>query len=649
MAEETVLVEVKIEQEDAQFNKLANLKGTLVGLKTEQKQLEKALKDGIITQKEYNNEIVRVEALQKRTQAQYSQTQRSVTGLKNPINELNNSIKKQNQLLLNAGPALDSMTNGAASVAQGIFGMIKASLAFIATPLGLTLSAIALVLVPVISYLKGTGEGMDKVDVATARWNARLEDLRDKLNAAGKAMTGGEGGFMDALANAIPLLKIFLVTTEEAADAAEDYASAIDDLRDAEANYGVEAARTENQIKRLMLESKNRTLSEQERIDKLNEVVNLEGKLSTQRKAFADEELSLLVERNRKRLEEVGITQKADETQATFAENNLNRIRDFDEDLAEALISSLKKIEEAAGAGIAIEEKAQNQMDALLDKAEEKKKKRAEDSAKRSEEERKQRIADFESKLAQDSIEFEAELEKHEKEVEQNKSKLDKLATDYEIFKKRIKTADEKADAESKKMNEKAADDKERLQNQALATSMQFFGRNKKASSAITLVDTYLSAQKAYASQLIPGDPTSIFRAILAAALTTASGLGRVAMINGIGFARGGYTGKGGKYEPAGIVHKGEVVWSQDDVARAGGAEAVDRMRPTYRRDLTPYATGGIVGNETRIATQQAASQVDLNQLSTLINQVQTVLILEQFEAKQNSVNQIQRRATVIE
>ncbi|MFX5513332.1 tape measure protein [Acinetobacter baumannii] len=45
------------------------------------------------------------------------------------------------------------------------------------------------------------------------------------------------------------------------------------------------------------------------------------------------------------------------------------------------------------------------------------------------------------------------------------------------------------------------------------------------------------------------------------------------------GFAEGGYTGSGGKYEPAGIVHKGEVVWSQEDIKRWGGVGLVENMR----------------------------------------------------------------------
>lgn len=61
-----------------------------------------------------------------------------------------------------------------------------------------------------------------------------------------------------------------------------------------------------------------------------------------------------------------------------------------------------------------------------------------------------------------------------------------------------------------------------------------------------------------------------------------AQGVSIIANIRAIkdqGFADGGYTGAGGKYDPAGIVHKGEVVWSQDDIRRWGGVGLVENMR----------------------------------------------------------------------
>ncbi|WP_373747201.1 phage tail tape measure protein [Neisseria dentiae] len=45
------------------------------------------------------------------------------------------------------------------------------------------------------------------------------------------------------------------------------------------------------------------------------------------------------------------------------------------------------------------------------------------------------------------------------------------------------------------------------------------------------------------------------------------------------GFSVGGYTGAGGVNEAAGIVHKGEVVFSQRDVARFGGWRVVEALR----------------------------------------------------------------------
>ena len=68
-------------------------------------------------------------------------------------------------------------------------------------------------------------------------------------------------------------------------------------------------------------------------------------------------------------------------------------------------------------------------------------------------------------------------------------------------------------------------------------------------------------------------------------------------------FATGGYTGHGGKYEPAGIVHRGEFVFPQEAVARLGVSN-LGRMAglPGYAagglvRALPGYAEGGYVAN----------------------------------------------------
>lgn len=57
-------------------------------------------------------------------------------------------------------------------------------------------------------------------------------------------------------------------------------------------------------------------------------------------------------------------------------------------------------------------------------------------------------------------------------------------------------------------------------------------------------------------------------------------------------FADGGFTGAGGKYDPKGVVHAGEVVWSAEDVARAGGVQTVEAMR----KGKKGYSSGGSPG-----------------------------------------------------
>ncbi|MDW9600427.1 tail length tape measure protein [Sinorhizobium meliloti] len=73
--------------------------------------------------------------------------------------------------------------------------------------------------------------------------------------------------------------------------------------------------------------------------------------------------------------------------------------------------------------------------------------------------------------------------------------------------------------------------------------------------------------------------------------LITGAGFGgsaQLAATGGIGlFDKGGFTGTGGKYTPAGIVHKGEYVFDAAAVSRIGV--------PTLER-LRGYANGGMVG-----------------------------------------------------
>lgn len=118
----------------------------------------------------------------------------------------------------------------------------------------------------------------------------------------------------------------------------------------------------------------------------------------------------------------------------------------------------------------------------------------------------------------------------------------------------------------------------------------------KLFASAEAIIATYSGATKAYdALASIPYAGPALGAAAAAAAVI--AGLANVAQINGVQFAEGGYTGPGHKYQPAGVVHAGEVVWNQRDVAAVGGPRAADAMRPTFGGAVSrgTYATGGMV------------------------------------------------------
>lgn len=66
-------------------------------------------------------------------------------------------------------------------------------------------------------------------------------------------------------------------------------------------------------------------------------------------------------------------------------------------------------------------------------------------------------------------------------------------------------------------------------------------------------------------------------------------------LLDGIKFlSSGGYTGDGGKYDPAGIVHKGEGVLNQDEIRAIGGEEGFNALRRAIRGP--GHAVGGMAG-----------------------------------------------------
>lgn len=94
------------------------------------------------------------------------------------------------------------------------------------------------------------------------------------------------------------------------------------------------------------------------------------------------------------------------------------------------------------------------------------------------------------------------------------------------------------------------------------------------------------------------------------AAMATVAGLmatitSSISSAAAVGFASGGYTGSGGKYQPAGIVHKGEYVFDQESTNRIGVSQ-LEALRNGKPLDATLGRSGFGTGVQNVSNSQQA-------------------------------------------
>ena len=119
------------------------------------------------------------------------------------------------------------------------------------------------------------------------------------------------------------------------------------------------------------------------------------------------------------------------------------------------------------------------------------------------------------------------------------------------------------------------------------------------AESAAVIAAEWATAAT-YVSTATMGGAVAAGESALLTALATNQGLAFA------GYADGGYTGNGDKYDPAGIVHKGEYVFTQDDVKRIG----LNNLEMMHRG--SDSVTNAGLNNNRVSATEQRSSSVSI-------------------------------------
>ena len=201
------------------------------------------------------------------------------------LNPFNGGIAGFTQRAQEAGGAGNLLKTSLGGVMTGIWGMIKASLAFIATPIGAVIAVVAgaaLILYNVFAKLDPV---MDKIEQLTAAVGAAFDTARQAILAfvtGAKSLTEAFGNLGGSMASA-------------ARDAAK-LKEAQQDLNDALESQEVTNARAMQQYDELILKSKNKTLTEKESIAYLNQAQGILEANFKQRTALSNAEIKNAVE-----------------------------------------------------------------------------------------------------------------------------------------------------------------------------------------------------------------------------------------------------------------------------------------------------------------------------------------------------------------
>jgi chemotaxis protein histidine kinase CheA len=492
---------------------------------------------------------------------------KSVEELQKEMSKLGKETKKageENTIFADAKKKFTDFKAGIKGATAGFKGL-KGAIA--ATGIGLLLTAIA----SLISYFKNSEEGSRKLAIAMEAMGIIFGKIQDAASKLGEMLVWVFTNPKEALMNFVNLIKENIINRFEGLlKLIPSLGNAISELFKGNfKNAGKIAADAVGQVVLGVENITDKVADATESViefgktvvAEVKEAVDVATKLVDQFRGIRDAQQALIVDN--------ALLNKEMETQQKIAEDT-NRTYEERKEALEKVGEAQVKLAENLAEQARLEEanlKLQISQEGNYEKREELETQLAEAVASRIEAEtaletrrldaqkitteleneeiaRKQTIRDKLAEMELEDIENEFTRAQEELALAQQRDleELERLkATEEEkqkvkefYTKKSKKLKKEEADFE-KLMQKQVSDANLQVASQALGAVSQLVGENtaagKAAAIAATTIDTYLGAQKAYTSQLIPGDPSSPIRAAIAAGVAVAGGLANVAAI----------------------------------------------------------------------------------------------------------------------
>jgi hypothetical protein len=657
MAKEEVLIDVKIDEGDS-VQSINSLRAAV-------KEMTKARNEANLQTAEGR---ATVQSLNQAIDANNAKIKSNIDAL----NKQRMNVGNYKKDIQEAIPALDQFSGGAASAGQGILTMTKQALAFIATPIGAILAAVAAVVGLLTAALKRSEPALDFFEDVIGSITEAARFLVDNLAAIASVLGNVfTGNIAEAAATTGKLAQEFKNAQREAQRLREEFR----ELEDEEAKLIASTAGTEAQIKALIIQSKNRNLTEKERIELLKQAEELE-KTSTEKKVAYENRKSAAT------IQQIGHERDLRQAQGETIDAYVQRLiaseklsGEEKKQVAEAYAARVN----ASTATLALQEKIQNAQDAAFLKQEEEAKVRSQVAREREiadsefrlqllrdeNEEKKKILQELYDFINAKSFEAEvADIRRRDAEFERTVQELQR-SKDWFL-------EEENSETESDiKRNENALQRLKQRTDQEIA--LKNFGEQQKLgivsgaagqfskivgqqtaegkvlASIQAGVDTYAGAN----AQLKLPFPYNI----IAVATTIATGLANIAQINK--FEKGGLL----KFNNGGVLNgpshaNGGIPFSVGGRLgfEAEGGEAIINKRSTsmFRPMLSAinaagggvkFADGGVMGFPNSTITSDSTSLFDLTRLEQSIANLRVQVAVTDINDGQKNYAEIIDRA----
>lgn len=560
------ILEVKLEQKSL-ISDLEKQKRSIIGSRAELQELNKAYKQGSITLEEYAQDAVRLEAILKKQSTAYQNTQKAVTGHKSKIDEL---IKSNNKLSSSLGDAAGQLEIAGVNV-----GSLTTKIAAFASP---ATAAVGLVSALSAAYASST-IGAKDLEFAQNQLAAATTLVSNSFASLISSAEDGQGLFSVIVGGLLTSLSPTLAAQSSALAVLQEQAEDLS-RKEITVRGDISDRLAENQEKLTAIADEQTRYNEKLQLS--NEIVNNLKKNQTELKSVLTEQLQII------------------QVQLNFDKNNESLLTlklQKEREINKVISDTSKKIE------------AQNRATNNLIEAERKR--------------LQQQVADdANAAIAVRAINDDSTVGLGRvsgvtptatanldisKRIEQTRTDFQK---EQSLQRSRTKQAEiEFAIEQDKKLVQSTQE--------VFGAMAGIFAEGSELQKGFALISLGIDTAEAIgaltaASEANPGNPFTFGGAGIAQYL---SGLARIfsniasaKRFLGGGFAEGGWTGPGNKYDAAGIVHADEYVTPKrivnNPMARPH-LQALENMR------VKGYADGGFVANQNIASGQSTLAMIN--------------------------------------